>query len=76
MEHLIQQIHNVIAPYTEQHVNSDSHLFLDLEIDTMNAVRIAGDLENEFDIEISGLDVAHWVHVHDIVNYVLPKIKD
>jgi len=76
MEEIVQSIHNIIASHTEQHVNSDSHMFLDLEIDSMNAIKIATELEGEFNIEITGFEMAHWDRVHDVVNCVMPKIKD
>ena len=48
----------------------------DLEVDSMMSLEILTELEREFDIRISEKDLADFVTVGDIFNFVKEKIDE
>ena len=54
----------------------ESELVDDLEVDSMMSLEILTELEREFDIRISEKDLADFVTVGDIFNFVKEKIDE
>ena len=54
-------------------VKMDTHLMKDLEADSLDAVEIIMEIEDEYDIEIPDEEAEKFQKVSDIVNYVEEK---
>ena len=64
---------------TENNFSNQTHLRNDLGADELDIVEITIALENQYDIVISDNDMAQFVTIDDIVNYIehnTPNIKE
>ena len=68
-ERVIQVISEELQMSKDQ-IKSDSHLFDDLNFDSLDSIEVVIALETEFDIEISDEDSDHIFTVPDIVKLV------
>ena len=55
-------------------ISMESELVDDLEVDSMMSLEILTELEREFGIQISETDLADFVTVGDIFNFVKEKV--
>ena len=65
--------------FTENNFSNQTHLRNDLGADELDIVEITIALENQYDIVISDNDMAQFVTIDDIVNYIehnTPNIKE
>lgn len=58
----------------ESEIRMESELVDDLEVDSMMSLEILTELEREFGIQISETDLADFVTVGDIFNFVKEKV--
>jgi|TARA_B100001758_G_C18044401_1_gene419848 acyl carrier protein len=68
-ERVIQVIHEE-CQIPKDKIKSDSHLFDDLNFDSLDSIEVVIALETEFDIEIADEDSDHIFTVPDIVKLV------
>jgi len=68
-ERVIQVIHEE-CQIPKDKINSDSHLFDDLNFDSLDSIEVVIALETEFDIEIADEDSDNIFTVPDIVKLV------
>lgn len=74
MENKVMRIIAEISEVSESEIRMESELVDDLEVDSMMSLEILTELEREFDIRISEKDLADFVTVGDIFNFVKEKI--
>lgn len=74
MENKVMRIIAEISEVNESEIRMESELVDDLEVDSMMSLEILTELEREFDIRISEKDLADFVTVGDIFNFVKEKI--
>lgn len=55
-------------------ITMDTSIMEDLEADSLDAVEVMMDIEDEFDIEIPDEDAEDFKNISDIVDYVESKI--
>lgn len=63
-----------ISEVNESEIRMESELVDDLEVDSMMSLEILTELEREFGIQISETDLADFVTVGDIFNFVKEKV--
>ena len=76
MENKVMRIIAEISEVNESEIRMESELVDDLEVDSMMSLEILTELEREFDIRISEKDLADFVTVGDIFNFVKEKIDE
>lgn len=76
MENKVMRIIAEISEVNESEIRMESELVDDLEVDSMMSLEILTELEREFDIRISEKDLADFVTVRDIFNFVKEKIDE
>lgn len=74
MENKVMRIIAEISEVNESEIRMESELVDDLEVDSMMSLEILTELEREFDIRISEKDLADFVTVGDIFNFVKEKV--
>ena len=73
MENKVMRIIAEISEVNESEIRMESELD-DLEVDSMMSLEILTELEREFGIQISETDLADFVTVGDIFNFVKEKV--
>ena len=76
MENKVMRIIAEISEVNESEIRMESELVDDLEVDSMMSLEILTELEREFGIQISETDLADFVTVGDIFNFVKEKIDE
>ena len=76
MENKVMRIIAEISEVNESEIRMESELVDDLEVDSMMSLEILTELEREFDIRISEKDLADFVTVGDIFNFVKEKVDE
>ena len=76
MENKVMRIIAEISEVSESEIRMESELVDDLEVDSMMSLEILTELEREFDIRISEKDLADFVTVGDIFNFVKEKVDE
>lgn len=74
---ILESVKNVVSDRTGFHpdeINLDSNFVENLGVDSLEALEIAMDLEDEFDIEIYDKDLENMHTVSDMVEYVKKHI--
>lgn len=74
MENKVMRIIAEISKVNESEIRMESELVDDLEVDSMMSLEILTELEREFGIQISETDLADFVTVGDIFNFVKEKV--
>ena len=74
MENKVMRIIAEISEVNESEIRMESELVDDLEVDSMMSLEILTELEREFGIQISETDLADFVTVGDIFNFVKDKV--
>lgn len=74
MENKVMRIIAEISEVNESEIRMESELVDDLEVDSMMPLEILTELEREFGIQISETDLADFVTVGDIFNFVKEKV--
>ena len=74
MENKLMRIIAEISEVNESEIRMESELVDDLEVDSMMSLEILTELEREFGIQISETDLADFVTVGDIFNFVKEKV--
>lgn len=74
MENKVMRIIAEISEVNESEIRMESELVDDLEVDSMMSLEILTELEREFGIQISETDLADFVIVGDIFNFVKEKV--
>lgn len=74
MENKVMRIIAEISEVNESEIRMESELVDDLEVDSMMSLEILTELEREFGIQISETDLADFVTVGDIFNFVKEKV--
>lgn len=74
MENKVMRIIAEISEVNESEIRIESELVDDLEVDSMMSLEILTELEREFGIQISETDLADFVTVGDIFNFVKEKV--
>ena len=64
-ERVLDVVHSVVGGAPEP----DSKLKEDCGVDSLDAVEIVIELEEEFDFDISEGDAEKWVTIQDIINF-------
>lgn len=55
-------------------ITMETSIMNDLEADSLDAVEVMMDIEDEFDIEIPDEDAENFTNIEDIVKYIEEKI--
>ncbi|RRJ25051.1 acyl carrier protein [Lachnoanaerobaculum gingivalis] len=76
MENKVMRIIAEISEVNESEIRMELELVDDLEVDSMMSLEILTELEREFDIRISEKDLADFVTVGDIFNFVKEKVDE
>lgn len=76
MENKVMRIIAEISEVNESEIRMESELVDDLEVDSMMSLEILTELEREFDIQMSEKDLADFVTVGDIFNFVKEKVDE
>ena len=76
MENKVMRIIAEISEVNESEIRMESELVDDLEVDSMMSLEILTELEREFGIQISETDLADFVTVGDIFNFVKEKVDE
>ena len=76
MENKVMRIIAEISEVNESEIRMESELVDDLEVDSMMSLEILTELEREFDIRRSEKDLADFVTVGDIFNFVKEKVDE
>ena len=76
MENKVMRIIAEISEVNESEIRMESELVDDLEVDSMMSLEILTELEREFGIRISEKDLADFVTVGDIFNFVKEKVDE
>ena len=76
MENKVMRIIAEISEVNESEIRMESELVDDLEVDSMMSLEILTELEREFDIRISEKDLADFVTVGDIFNFMKEKVDE
>lgn len=75
---IFEKIRDIIADHLEieevENIKPETSLMNDLEADSLDAVEVMMDIEDEFDIEIPDEDAEEFKNIKDIVEYVESKI--
>ena len=75
---IFEKIRDIIADHLEieevENIKPETSLMNDLEADSLDAVEVMMDIEDEFDIEIPDEDAEEFKNIKDIVSYVESKI--
>lgn len=75
---IFEKIRDIIADHLEieevENIKPEASLMNDLEADSLDAVEVMMDIEDEFDIEIPDEDAEEFKNIKDIVEYVESKI--
>ena len=75
---IFEKIRDIIADHLEieevENIKLETSLMNDLEADSLDAVEVMMDIEDEFDIEIPDEDAEEFKNIKDIVSYVESKI--
>ena len=58
----------IISRFTDNEVNKESNLYLDLELDSLDIVEIIMTIEKEYDITIVNDDPDNYDTVQDLIN--------
>ena len=74
MENKVMRIIAEISEVNESEIRMESELVDELEVDSMMSLEILTELEREFGIQISETDLADFVTVGDIFNFVKEKV--
>jgi acyl carrier protein 1 len=74
MENKVMRIIAEISEVNDSEIRMESELVDDLEVDSMMSLEILTELEREFGIQISETDLADFVTVGDIFNFVKEKV--
>ena len=74
MENKVMRIIAEISEVNESEIRMESELVDDLEVDSMMSLEILTELERDFGIQISETDLADFVTVGDIFNFVKEKV--
>lgn len=74
MENKVMRIIAEISEVNESEIRMESELVDDLEVDSMMSLEILTELEREFGIQIPETDLADFVTVGDIFNFVKEKV--
>ena len=74
MENKVMRIIAEISEVNESEIRMESELVDDLEVDSMMSLEILTELEREFGIQISETDLADFVTVGDIFNFVKENV--
>lgn len=75
---VFEKVRDIIADHLEIEdvgsIKPETSLMNDLEADSLDAVEVMMDIEDEFDIEIPDEDAENFKNINDIVAYVESKI--
>lgn len=75
---IFEKVRNIIADQLEiddiENIKPETSIMNDLEADSLDAVEVMMDLEDEFNIEIPDEDAEEFKNIKDIVEYVKSKI--
>ena len=68
-ERVLDVVHSVVGGT----LKPDSNLKEDCGVDSLDAVEIVIELEEEFDLDISEGDAEKWTTIQDIINFLEDK---
>lgn len=75
---VFEKVRDIIADHLEieevETIKPETSLMKDLEADSLDAVEVMMDIEDEFEIEIPDEDAEKFKNIKDIVAYVESKI--
>lgn len=75
---VFEKVRDIIAEHLEieevETIKPETSLMNDLEADSLDAVEVMMDIEDEFEIEIPDEDAEKFKNIKDIVAYVESKI--
>ncbi len=75
---VFEKVRDIIAEHLEieevETIKPETSLMKDLEADSLDAVEVMMDIEDEFEIEIPDEDAEKFKNIKDIVAYVESKI--
>ena len=72
---MLEKVKYILSQYTEViEITEESSLTADLGLSSFDLVSIVTDFEDEFDIKISDRDIAGFVCVNDILDYLKTHI--
>ncbi len=76
---VFEKVREIIADHLEiedvESIKPETSLMNDLEADSLDAVEVMMDIEDEFDIEIPDEDAEKFKNIKDIAAYVEGKIS-
>ena len=76
---IFDKVREIIAEHLEiedvESIKPETSLMQDLEADSLDAVEVMMDIEDEFDIEIPDEDAEGFKNISDIAAYVEGKIS-
>ncbi len=76
---IFEKIREIIGEHLEiediESITLETSLMKDLEADSLDAVEVMMDIEDEFDIKIPDEDAEDFKNIKDIVDYVKEKIS-
>jgi acyl carrier protein len=76
---IFEKIRKIIGEHLEiediESIKPETSLMKDLEADSLDAVEVMMDIEDEFDIKIPDEDAENFKNINDIVDYVKGKIS-
>lgn len=67
---MLDKVTEILGKYTEEKIAAESTFADDLMLTSLDVISIIGDIEDEFDIEISDEDVLGMITVGDLVKYL------
>lgn len=67
---MLDKVIEILGKYTEAKIEDGSRFTDDLMLTSLDVISIIGDIEDEFDIEISDEDVLGMITVGDLVKYL------
>jgi acyl carrier protein len=67
---MLDKVIEILGKYTEAKIEDESRFTDDLMLTSLDVISIIGDIEDEFDIEISDEDVLGMITVGDLVKYL------
>ncbi len=75
---IFDKVKNIIAEQLEvevEEISMETSMMKDLDADSLDAVEIIMELEDEFDIEIPDEDAEKFNSIGEIVNYIDKKVS-
>jgi len=75
--------YDLVAKYLSEHfevpkdkIKPEANMFVDLELDSIDALDMIGLLESEYQFEVKEDELRQMRTVQDLVNYLVKYIKD